>query len=94
MPSPTWAEYLAEASTHLAAARRSVEVGGAPPSPPHRPDQPIPDESRPEAQRLAEAYEQLASEVRLRLSDLDRCTGTARRSRSLPPPARYVDTPA
>ncbi len=94
MPSPTWAEYLAEAAEHLAASRRAVELGMPPPPSPARPDGPMPETSRSEVRWLATGYDQLASEVSTRLSDLERRLASAPRPLPVPPPARFVDTPA
>jgi hypothetical protein len=95
MSSPTWAEYLAGASAHLAAARRSAEVGAPPPAPPERPHGPVPEDRRAEAQRLAAGYDQLATEVVTRLSIIEeRRLSTVRRNpHQEPRPARYIDTP-
>jgi hypothetical protein len=94
MPSPTWAEYLAEAADHLGASRRAVELGIPPPPPPPRPEGPVPEGARPEVRWLEIGYRQLASEVAARLARLAPRVGAMTRPRPAPPPARYVDTPA
>jgi hypothetical protein len=96
MSLPTWDEYLADATVHLAALRRAAELGLPAPAPPDRPDGQIPDHRRHEAGRLAMGYDQLAVEVTTRLSRL------GERRSALPDrnphrelrPARFIDTPA
>lgn len=94
MRSPTWAEYLAEATAYLANLRRCAELGTAPPSPPTRPIGEIPPDRALEAGRLAIEYETTSELVTTRLADLVRRTATITRPRPSPPPAFYVDTPA
>jgi hypothetical protein len=94
-PTPTWDEYLAAASAHLHAARRTAERGAAPPAPPERPGGPIPDECRHAAQVLALGYDLLAEEVIARMAIIEqrRPSATrlnAHREQRLP---RYIDTP-
>jgi hypothetical protein len=92
--TPTWDEYLAAASAHLHAARRTVERGARPPMPPDRPDGPIPDACRSAAQVLALAYELLTEEVVARMSMIEQRRPSTRtnvhREQRLP---RYIDTP-
>ncbi len=95
MPTPTWDEYLAAASAHLHAARRTAERGAAPPAPPARPSGPIPDECRKAAHALALGYDLLAEEVVARMSIIEQRRPSATR---LHPPReqrtpRYIDTP-
>ena len=94
-PTPTWDEYLAAASAHLHAARRTTERGAAPPAPPARPGGPMPDGCRQAVHTLALDYELLAEEVVARMSMIEqrRPSGTrlnARREQRVP---RYIDTP-
>jgi len=93
MPSPTWDEYLAEASKHLAAARQACETGGAAPAPPERPSDPIPDGCLDEAHQLALGYDQLAADVAARMASIERRLSPAWRSphQDVRPPA-FVDT--
>jgi len=95
MPTPTWDEYLAAASAHLRAARRTAERGAAPPAPPARPGGPIPDECRKAAQALALGYDLLAEEVAARMSIIEQRRPSATRlhaprQQRVP---RYIDTP-
>jgi len=94
MSSPTWGEYLAEAKDHLLAARRSAEVGSAPPAVQlERPTDPIPDEYRGEARRLADGYDQLAVEVTSRMAVIASRPALTRRSlHQEHRPASYIDT--
>ena len=94
-PTPTWDEYLAAASAHLHAARRTAERGARPPVPPERPDGPLPEECRSAAHALALGYDLLAEEVVARMSMIEqrRPSATrlnAHREQRLP---RYIDTP-
>lgn len=93
MPDPTWDEYLAEASMHLAAARQAAETGATPPSPPNRPSEPIPDSCIDTARQLATGYDQLAADVAARMSAIERRLSPTWRSphQEQRPPA-YVDT--
>jgi hypothetical protein len=89
MSRRTWAEYLDDASNHLAASRAAIAQGGAIPPSPVRPVDPIPEELCPRAQVLGIGYDQLATEVMARMSEM-------RRPRHVPhawsqPEARYVD---
>jgi hypothetical protein len=96
MSLPTWDEYLAEATVHLAASRRATELGLTAPDPPRRPEGHLPDHRREAAARLAVGYDQLAVEVATRMASIEQ-----RRS-SLPDrnphrelrPAHFIDTPA
>jgi hypothetical protein len=92
--SPTWAEYLAEATAYLARLRRCADLGSAPPLPPARPDGDMPADREFEARRLAHEYDQLSEQVTTRLTELVRRSGSMTRPRPSPPPAFYVDTPA
>ncbi len=96
MPPPTWDEYLAEASAHLSAVRRAAEWGTPPPPGPARPEGPIPEHRRREAQRLALGYDQLAVEVVARMSaiELRRPNAGGRNPHREQPPAHFFDTPA
>jgi hypothetical protein len=95
MPSPTWDEYLEDASAHLGTVRLAVERGDPPPTPPGRPDGVVPDDCRDRAQRLALGYDQLTVEVVARLANLaQRGSASVRRSpHHEPRPARYIDIP-
>ena len=95
MSSPTWDEYLAEASAHLAALRKAAEQGAAPPAPPERPEDPIPHDRQAKAQRLAVGYDQLAVEVvsMMRSIEQRRQSSARRNPHKEQGPARYVDTP-
>jgi hypothetical protein len=95
MPSPTWDEYLADASAHLAALRRAAERGVEPPGPLDHPVGPIPVERQAEAQRLAVGYDQLAVEVVSLMSMIEqrRFPSTRRNPHQEQGPARYIDTP-
>ena len=95
MPTPTWDEYLAAASAHLHAVRRTAERGGAPPAPPARPAGPMPEECRPTAHTLALGYELLAEEVVARMAMIEQRRPSATRlnaAREQRVP-RYIDTP-
>jgi hypothetical protein len=96
MSTPTWDEYLAEAAAHLAAVRRAAEWGAPPPSGPLRPEGPIPEHRRSEAQRLAVGYDQLAVEVATRMSAIEsrRQSGVGRNPHRERPPAHFFDAPA
>jgi len=95
MPSPTWDEYLADASAHLAALRRSAEQGGPPPAPPAHPTGPIPEDCRHEAHELAAGYDKLAVEVIGLMSVIEqrRFSSPRRSPHREHGPARYIDTP-
>jgi len=95
MPTPTWDEYLAAASAHLHAVRRTAERGGAPPAPPARPGGPMPEECRTRAHTLALGYELLAEEVVARMAMIEQRRPSATRlnaprEQRVP---RYIDTP-
>jgi hypothetical protein len=92
-PTPTWDEYLAAASAHLQAARRTAERGASPPAPPDRPDGPVPDACRHAAHVLALGYDLLAEEVVARMAVIEqRRPSTMRLHREQRVP-RYIDTP-
>jgi hypothetical protein len=95
MPSPTWDEYLAAASAHLAALRRSAEQGGPPPAPPTHPIDLIPEDRRLEAHELALGYDKLAEEVIGLMSVIERrrFSSPRRGPHREYGPARYIDTP-
>jgi hypothetical protein len=94
--SPTWDEYLEQATMHLAALRRSAELGLSAPDPPLRPNGRLPVYRRAAAERLAIGYDQLAIEVTTRLSGLEqrRSTRPERNPHREPRPAHFIDTPA
>jgi hypothetical protein len=95
-PSPTWDEYLLAASDHLRAARRSAERGAAPPTPPERPEEPMPVDCEGAAQRLATGYDLLAEEVvrRMHLIEQRRPSPTRLNRQPERRPAWFIDTPA
>jgi hypothetical protein len=95
MSSPTWDEYLAEASAHLMALRALSEVGAPPPTPPERPVDPMPDECREQVRHLAIGYDQLALELITRMEAMDqrRPVSQSRNPHQELLPPRYVDTP-
>jgi len=96
MPLPTWDEYLAQATVHLAALRKAAELGSSPPPSPPRPRGQVPEDHRAAAQRVAMGYDQLAVEVTNRMASLaQRRTAPADGNphRALRP-ARFIDTPA
>jgi hypothetical protein len=94
--SPTWDEYLAEATAHLSAVRAAAESGTAPPTPPELPDGPIPDHRRDEALRLASGYDQLAAEVATHMALIEqlRPASMRRGPHQEHQPAHFIDTPA
>jgi hypothetical protein len=94
-PTPTWDEYLAAASAHLHAARRTAERGAAPPAPPARPEGPMPDECRNAAHKLALRYDLLAEEVVARMSIIEQRRPSSTRPGARPEQRqpRYIDTP-
>jgi hypothetical protein len=96
MPLPTWDEYLAQATVHLADLRRAAEYGLSPPPAPERPPGPMPEERRAAAQRVAMGYDQLAVEVTNRMSTMAQrrtpsSDGNPHRELR---PAHFIDTPA
>jgi hypothetical protein len=94
-PSPTWDEYLAEATAYLHEVRRTAERGARPPAPPARPVDPIPDGCRETARRLAAGYDLLAEELVGRMSAIERRRPSTTRlhaPRDLRLP-RYINTP-
>jgi hypothetical protein len=96
MSPPTWDEYLAQATVHLAALRRAAELGLPAPAAPQRPQAPIPDDRRQAAQRLAVGYDQLAIEVTTRMSSIAqrRSSLSDRNPHRELRPAHFIDTPA
>jgi hypothetical protein len=95
MSPPTWDEYLAEASAHLAAVRATSELGAPPPNPPARPEGPPPEECLEHVRALAMGYDQLALELLTRMQAMQQ-----RRPVSPPKnphqellPARYINAP-
>lgn len=95
MSSPTWAEYLAEATAHLDAARALSEVGAPTPNTPVRPTDPMPEEYREQVHFLAMGYDQLAQELTYRMeivAQRRRVTQSKNPHQELIP-ARYIDTP-
>ena len=95
MPTPTWDEYLADASAHLRAARGAAERGAPPPASPARPGVPMPDECRNAALTLALGYDLLAEEVVARMSIIEQRRPSATRLNARPEQQRprYIDTP-
>ena len=95
MPTPTWPEYLAEATAHLAAVRALSELGAPPPSPPQRPVDPMPEECREQVRHLALGYDQLAVELVTRMEALGqrRRIAQPRSPHQELMPAQYIDTP-
>jgi hypothetical protein len=95
-PSPTWDEYLAAASDHLRAARRTAERGSPPPAPPERPEGRLPLECEDAAQRLAVGYDLLAEEVVRRMNSIEQRRPSATRTNRQPErrQAWFIDTPA
>ncbi|HTU38421.1 MAG TPA: hypothetical protein VMF35_10400 [Acidimicrobiales bacterium] len=89
MSEHSWTEYLAAASEHLAASRRAVEQGAASPDPPAHPAGPLPEELASQAQRLADAFDQLALEVATRMTDIELHLGPRRVD--VPAGPYYVD---
>lgn len=68
---PTWDEYLAALTEYLRALHRAVDVGFAlMPSPPERPRDPFPDESRDVVNRLREECDRLTSDVTLMMATI------------------------
>ena len=95
MSPPTWDEYLAEASAHLAAVRASSDLGMAPPTPPARPEGPPPDECIDQVRHLAMGYDQLTLELLTRMEEMGhrRPISQARNPHQELLPARFIDTP-
>jgi hypothetical protein len=95
MPPPTWDEYLAEATAHLAMVRALSEVGAPPPNPPVRPVDPMPEECRDQVRHLAMGYDQLSLELitRMELMSQRRPISQSRSPHQELVPARYIDTP-
>jgi hypothetical protein len=93
--SPTWDEYLSESFEFLGAARASAELGVASPEPPARPQGPLPEERRDDAESLIRGFDQLALEVATRLLAIEqsRPAASGKNPHSDQPMARYVDTP-
>ena len=94
--SPTWSEYLAEASEHLAAARRATEIGATLPTPPTRPEGVMPEDARDQVELLRLGYDQLAAEVASRMDVLSQAVAQSQRRspHGEMAPARFVDTSA
>ena len=91
---PTWDEYLAGVANYLSAVRWAAEVGtGVAPDAPPRPDEPLPERCRGEAERLSGACDQLVAELTARLAAV---RGRSFTSRPLPYEvtrlANYVQT--
>jgi hypothetical protein len=95
-PSPTWDEYLAEAKAYLHEARRTAERGAPPPPPPARPTDPIPDECRDAARRLAVGYDLLAEELVARMAVIEqrRPSGVRLNAPREHRQPLFIDTPA
>ena len=95
MPTPTWDEYLAAATAHLHAARRSTERARRRRCRRPRPGVPMPDECRHAARALALGYDLLAEEVVARMSIIEQRRPSATRLNARPEqrPPRYIDTP-
>jgi hypothetical protein len=95
MSPPTWDEYLADASAHLAAVRASSELGALPPTPPARPEGPPPEDRLDQVRSLALGYDQLALEVLTRMQAIDqhRPISQSRNPHQELLPARYINTP-
>lgn len=95
MSPPTWDEYLAEATAHLARVRALSEVGAPPPDPPERPVDPMPEECREQVRHLAMGYDQLALEMVTRMETMvqRRPISQSRNPHQELMPARYIDTP-
>jgi hypothetical protein len=89
MSQRTWAEYLEEATRHLRESRTAVATGVAIPASPDRPTLPIPDDLRPQALLLAAGYDQLAAEVCVRMSEIQRHRLTP--VHTARPAGRFVD---
>lgn len=70
MQSPTWAEYLAEATEQLEKLRSATQSGNPPPPALSFPPGSVPDDLLEEALRLAAQYDELADEVRTRMSEI------------------------
>lgn len=94
MSSPTWDEYLAEATNYLESVRQAAEVFAVPLlAPPERPSDPIPDNHREAARELSYAYDQLASEIAARMAIIESRPNTSGRSpHQESRPASYIDT--
>jgi hypothetical protein len=94
MPSPTWDEYLSEASQYLSLARRALETGAALPDPPRHPDSTVPQDRQDECRQLALGYDQLSIEVSTHMANIEERLAVMTRithlGRSL---AQFVDTP-
>ena len=68
---PTWDEYLIELSEYLAALRRAAQSGFAcTPSPPERPQDPLPEDRRDAVVGLREECDRLTSEVKARMTTM------------------------
>jgi hypothetical protein len=95
MSPPTWDEYLAEASAHLAAVRASSELGASPPNPPARPEGPPPEDRLDQVRSLAMGYDQLALEVLTRMQVIDqrRLISQSKNPHQELLPARFINTP-
>jgi len=95
MPTPTWTEYLAEATLHLSNLRASSELGLAPSSPPLRPVDPMPPEHREEVALLALGYDQLALEIVTRMQTMEphRPGPALNNPHQERQPAHYLNTP-
>ncbi|MHB1087756.1 MAG: hypothetical protein ACYC19_03200 [Acidimicrobiales bacterium] len=95
MSPPTWDEYLAEASAHLAAVRATSELGAPPPNPPARPEGPPPEDRLEHVRSLALGYDQLALELLTRMQAMDqrRPLAPSKNPHQELLPARYINTP-
>jgi len=95
MPTPTWTEYLEEATLHLSSLRASSELGLAPGSPPLRPLEPMPPEYREEVRLLALGYDQLALEIVTRMQAMQprRSGPSLNNPHQERQPAHYLNTP-
>ncbi|MHB1209904.1 MAG: hypothetical protein ACYC1I_09395 [Acidimicrobiales bacterium] len=95
MSTPTWREYLAEATDHLAAVRALSEIGAPPPTPPVRPTDPMPEEYRDQVHHLALGYDQLALEIVTRMAAISqrRPLLQSKNPHQELLPAQFVDTP-
>ncbi len=92
MSAPTWTEYLHTLEGYLEEVRRSVESGSEPPQTPDPPRVDLPWNLRVEADKLASAFAQLASEVSSKLSEIDQRLPADLRARQTPAfPASYVE---